>query len=280
MGVRLAKAAPPLLVMGIMILCCCGGGDASTFDSRFVVLGPSLVEIMFRCGLGERIAGVDRYSDWPPEVAGIPNVGGYLDPSLESIAALSPTSIHMSGDSPVLRELAEDLGIPCYSYGFDSLEGVFAALDSLDARYGARAAEFRSDLETTLDSLRLELSEVVPLDVLVVIYHEYGSSSMTVAGGGTYFADILERLGCRISAPGSGAWPMVSAEGAVSLGPDHVILLFPGGRDPEGTRHRERAFWEGLGFHESRIHCIFEPYMMVPGGRLESIAEDICSCLL
>lgn len=277
---RAGRSAAALLALGILTCCCGGGGEVSSSDCRFVVLGPSLVEIMFQCGLGERIVGVDRFSGWPPEVAGIPNVGGYLDPSLEGIAALSPTSIHMSGDSPVLRELAEDLGIPCYSYDFDSLSGVFAALDSLEGRYGARAAEFRSELEATLDSLGLLLASVAPLDVMVVIYHESGASGMTVAGVDTYFADILERLGCGISAPESGAWPMVSAEGVVSLDPDHVILLFPNSRDPEGTRERERSFWEGLGFQESRVHCVFEPYMMIPGGRLGRIAEELCSCLL
>ncbi len=269
-----------VLLMILFAGCTRGPGTTALTDDRFVVLGPSLVELMFTCGLGDRVVGVDRYSQWPPRTDDIPEVGGYIDPSIERIVSLSPTSIHISGGSALIREFADDLGIPCYTYNFDSLGGVFAALDSLDARYGAGAAEFRIGLEGTLDSLARVLAPVAPLEVMVVVYHETGASSMTVAGQNTFFSDILDRLGCRICAPGTGSWPMVSAEGVVSLDPDHVICLFPGRTDTEEISGSEELFWEGLGFGENRVHCLFQPYMMIPGGRLGFIAEEICSCLL
>lgn len=271
-----------LLLLLVVLLSCSSGerGMPQDGDDRFVVLGPSLVELMFTCGLGDRIVGVDRFSRWPPQVEEIPEVGGYLDPSVERIASLSPTSIHISGESPVIREFARDLGIPCYSYNFDSLGGVFDALDSLDVRYGAMAMEFRTELDGILDSLRSSLSPVAPLDVMVVVYHEMGASSMTVAGESTFFSDILRRVGCSISAPGTGSWPMISAEGVVSLDPDHIICLFPGRTDTLELLGSESAFWEGLGFDDGQVHCLFQPYMMIPGGRLGLIAEGICSCLL
>ncbi|MFO8183359.1 MAG: helical backbone metal receptor [Candidatus Aegiribacteria sp.] len=249
-------------------------------DNRFIVLGPSLVELMFESGLGDRIVGVDRYSTWPPGTEDIPGVGGYVDPSVERIVALEPTSIHVSGRSSTIREIAGSLGVPCYSYDFDSLEGVFSALDSLDARYGAGAARFRERLEARLDSLEAIMEPVAPLSVMIVVYHEKGSSSMTVAGRETFFADILERVGCEISSPGAGSWPMVSTEGVLSLSPDHIILLFPGRTDSAAVRRWEEPFWESLGFQADRIHCLFQPYMMIPGGRLGETAERICSCLL
>lgn len=249
-------------------------------DDRFIVLGPSLVELIFETGLGDRVVGVDRYSSWPPQTEDIPSVGGYVDPSVERIVALEPTSIHVSGRSAAIREIAGSLGIPCFSYDFDSLEGVFSALDSLDARYGAGAARFRERLEERLDSLAVVMEPVAGLSVMIVVYHEKGSSSMTVAGRESFFADILARVGCEISSPGSGSWPMISAEGVLSLSPDHIILLFPGRTDSVAVRRWEESFWEGLGFETDRIDCLFQPYITIPGGRLGEIAERICSCLL
>lgn len=271
-------------LLAVLVLAVTGCSDRQTrpagTDSRFIVLGPSLVELMFETGLGDRVVGVDRYSSWPSRTEDIPRVGGYVDPSVERIVALEPTSIHVSGRSAVIREIAGSLGIPCYSYDFDSLEGVFSALDSLDARYGAGAARFRERLEARLDSLGAVMERVAPLSVMVVVYHEKGSSSMTVAGRQSFFADILERVGCEISSPGAGSWPMVSAEGVLSLSPDHIVLLFPGRTDSTEVRLWEGRFWEGLGFETDRVHCLFQPYMMIPGGRLGEIAERICSCLL
>lgn len=264
-----------------MLTCCCSSvNDERLEDNRFVVLGPSLVELMFASGLGCRIVGVDRYSSFPEETVNLPQVGGYIDPSLEQIVSLDPTSIHISGESPVLRELAETLGIPCYTYRFDTLEDVFSSLDSLDARYGAQAADFREELHETLDSLATEMESTAPISVMIVIYHERGSSSMTVAGRSTFFADLLSSVNCSISAPGTGSWPLISAEGVIDLSPDHIICLYPGKADTTGIVASEENYFAGLGFEPCSVHCLFEPYIMIPGGRIGKIAERIVSCLL
>lgn len=280
-GTRISRllglaSAALLLMMG----CGAEGGSGRDMDDRFVVLGPSLVELMFTCGLGDRVVGVDRYSQWPPEVESLPRVGGYVDPSLEAIVELSPTSIHVSGENATLAELASQLGIPCYRYDFDSLDGFYEALDSLASRYGAGAEAYLERLNHTLDSLRSRFERLRPVSVMVAVYHEPGSSSMTVAGKGTFYDGLLNAVGCNLSAPGTGTWPEISAEGVLDLDPDHVVLLFPDARDSSFVRETEVEFWESLGFGKERVHCLFEPFIMIPGGRMDMIAERICSCLL
>ena len=269
------------LLLSFVLLCSCSGVSSdSREDNRFVVLGPSLVELMYASGLGSRIVGVDRYSDWPEETGSLPQVGGYIDPSLEQIASLNPTSIHISGESPMLRELAETLGIPCYTYRFDTLADVFDSVDSLDARYGAQASDFRDELHEKLDSLAAEMESIAPVSVMIVIYHERGSSSMTIAGRSTFFADLLTSVNCVISAPGTGSWPLISAEGVISLSPDHIVCLYPGKTDTLEIMSSEKNYWMELSFESDRIHCLFEPYIMIPGGRIGLIAQRIVSCLL
>ena len=269
-----------LLILFVLLSVSCRSIDENSDDTRFIVLGPSLVEIMFVTGLGSRIVAVDRYSEWPPVVQELPSVGGYVDPSLERISSLAPTSIHVSGNSPVLHELAEVLDIPCYSYRFDTLEDVFAVLDSLDARYGADAKKYKNELEVRLDSLQYLMGNTFPVSCMIVVYHEPGSSSMTIAGRNTFFADLLSAMNCGIAAPSAGAWPMISAEGVLEMAPDHIICLYPGRTDTTAVIILENDFWVDLGFQTSSIHCLFESYIMIPGGRLINIAERICSCLL
>lgn len=269
-----------MLAVVLLLSLHCRIAEEGSDDIRFIVLGPSLVEIMFVTGLGDRIVAVDRYSEWPPIVQELPSAGGYVDPSLERISSLSPTSIHVSGNSPVLHELAEVLGIPCYSYRFDTLEDVFAALDSLDARYGADAKEYKNELEMRLDSLKYLIGNTFPVSCMIVVYHERGSSSMTIAGRNTFFADLLSAMNCEIAAPDAGAWPMISAEGVLEMAPDHIICLYPGRTDTTAVIDSENDFWVDLEFEASRVHCLFEPYIMIPGGRLVEIAERICSCIL
>src|SRR5262245_32133113 len=43
---------------------------------RIATLLPSHTETVFALGVGERIVGVDDYSDYPPEAARLPKLGG------------------------------------------------------------------------------------------------------------------------------------------------------------------------------------------------------------
>ncbi len=268
-----------LFSAAIMLIGCSGMKENSAIDSRFVVLGPSLVELMYASGLGNRIVGIDRYSNWPEETENISRVGGYIDPLLEKIASLNPTSIHISGESAVLRELAATLGIPCYSYHFDTLDDVFDSLDSLDARYGVDASDFSGELAEKLDSLKAIMGDASPISAMIVVYHEPGSSSMTVAGRSTYFADILRSVNCEISAPEIGSWPMISAEGVIDMSPDRIICMYPGRSDSAAVTAAEESYFAQLGFEPGQVHCLFEPYLLIPGARIGKTAERICACL-
>ncbi|MDD1754800.1 MAG: ABC transporter substrate-binding protein, partial [Methanothrix sp.] len=55
---------------------------------RIVSLSPSNTEILFALGLGDRVVGVTKYCNYPPEVKELEDskkigiVGGYVDPDI------------------------------------------------------------------------------------------------------------------------------------------------------------------------------------------------------
>jgi iron complex transport system substrate-binding protein len=57
---------------------------------RIVCIAPSNTEILYELGAQDRIVGVSRYCDWPPEAASKPRVGGFQDPAIDSILELAP----------------------------------------------------------------------------------------------------------------------------------------------------------------------------------------------
>src|SRR5262245_52102667 len=58
---------------------------------RIVSLNPSLTAILVTVGAREQIAGVDDFSSKSqPEVATLPTVGGFFNPSLEAVVAVKP----------------------------------------------------------------------------------------------------------------------------------------------------------------------------------------------
>ena len=65
----------------------------SAYPSRIVCLSAEAVDVLYRIGCGERIVGVTRYAEEPPEARDKPMVGGFSDTNYEKIDALKPGSL-------------------------------------------------------------------------------------------------------------------------------------------------------------------------------------------
>ena len=66
---------------------------------RIVTMLPSLTEAAWVLGVGTRLVGVDRYSNWPAQIAALPRLGGLEDAHIEAIAALQPDVVLASTSS-------------------------------------------------------------------------------------------------------------------------------------------------------------------------------------
>jgi ABC-type hemin transport system substrate-binding protein len=75
---------------------------------RIVSTAPSITELLYALGLGDRVVGVDRFSRYPVEALRKPKIGDYANPNLEAIAALRPDLVIIP-TNPV--KLADRLGL-------------------------------------------------------------------------------------------------------------------------------------------------------------------------
>ena len=57
---------------------------------RIVSTTPSITEMLFALGAGDRVVGVTDYCHFPPEAANRPHIGTYMQPNMEVIASLTP----------------------------------------------------------------------------------------------------------------------------------------------------------------------------------------------
>jgi len=258
----------------------CGGTDeglnrgiAYQGDTAAVVFGPSLTELFFVAGVSSRLAAVDRYSIWPPELQNIPRAGDFMTPSLERIAELGATSIHVVGNNGSLNELAQELGIPCYRYSFDRLGDIYSSCEAIEELYPEADLDgFRSSVERTIDSLAF-INRDNRLQVMIVVYLEQ-DGAITLAGRNTFFGDVVEGIGCSVSAPETGSYPSVSVEGIFALSPDRVIILAPDS-DPE----RVLSAWRQNGLDDTGVFVLTGDHLLIPGARLPRTIREIGSCL-
>src|SRR5579864_1139543 len=95
---------------------------------RIVSVGPSNTEILHALGLGRRIVGVDRWSDYPPRVQALPRVGSDLRVDISRVVSLRPdlvvASLHVPGMEENLPAF-ESAGLAYVALGGVGLAGVW-----------------------------------------------------------------------------------------------------------------------------------------------------------
>src|SRR5882724_6092795 len=112
---------------------------SSGTPKRIVSLSPNTTETLFAIGAGSRLVGRSRFCDYPPEIAALPSVGGYVDPSLEAILALAPDLV-IGARGPTgsgLVQKLEALGIATFFPPTESMAEIDAMIERLGEKVDA-----------------------------------------------------------------------------------------------------------------------------------------------
>ncbi len=189
---------------------------------RVVSLAPSLTDTVIALGLAPRLVGVTRYDD-APEVARLPRVGGFLDPSPEAVLALEPDLVLWLTDGgalPAVRTIAS-LGVPVRALPVVSVADALAAARLVGEALGDRAAGERlaRQLGEAVDRARARTAGRRRVRVMFVV----GRDPLVVAGPGSYPDELVRLAGGENVVRGGRPWPVFSLERAVALDPELVI---------------------------------------------------------
>jgi iron complex transport system substrate-binding protein len=105
---------------------------------RAISLAPSITEMVFAAGAGDRLVGVTSYCDFPAETATIDKVGDTQAPNIERIIALRPDVVLVSTASQ-LEAFTSTLGsqkIAVFVIASNSVDEVVADLGVLGELFG------------------------------------------------------------------------------------------------------------------------------------------------
>ena len=148
-----------LIVIGAMSL---GSARAEEAPRRIVSVAPSITEILYALGLGDRVVGVTEFCHYPPEVREKPKVGSYLRPNVETVLAMQPDLVVVLREHGALADRLRDVGLSVFELQHNDLAGIYDSLRSLGERAGVpevaerRVREikrFLADVSAKTDSL-------------------------------------------------------------------------------------------------------------------------------
>jgi iron complex transport system substrate-binding protein len=191
---------------------------------RIISLSPSLTELVFEAGAGDKLVGVSGYSDYPDAARYIPNVGDSSNLDLERIVALKPDLViaWRSGNSLSDIEKLEKLGLAVFATEAARLEDIPRLLRVAGqlAATSMQAESAASAFEEALQQFRRSYGNQPKIRVFQLIWDQ---PLMTI-NGNHIISDLIELCGgINIFASLSSLTPIISAENLLEADPQVII---------------------------------------------------------
>jgi len=273
---RLRALLPALLLAG------CGasppGAPSATVSRRVVSLAPSVTEIVWALGAGDRLVGVCGQCDRPAEVERLPRVGGYLAPSVEATLALEPdlvVAVPSPGNREAVRAI-ERTGVRVLIVHDRTLADLWGSIrdvaDALDLREpGSRLAE---DVRGRLEAVRRRVAREPTRRVLVVV----GRSPLVAVGRGTLQDELVTIAGgVNVAADTGEPWPRLALEIVVARAPEVIVDA------SMGTERGARELFAGLttvpAVREGRILRLESDAFLRAGPRVADAAAALAAII-
>jgi iron complex transport system substrate-binding protein len=250
---------------------------------RIVSLSPSVTEILFALGLGDRVVGVTRFCQYPPEAREKPQVGGYLDPSYEAILALKPDLVVLRSENEQFVNAFRQLGLNLLPVRHDSVEGVLDSIGAIGRRCGveAQARRMVADIQSQIHRIAERTAGVERPRVLVVAFRTLGTGKIQnayVAGADNFMNRMIALAGGKNAcADISAGFPVVSGEGIIRMKPQVILDLVAERSEAGMSREEILRDWQQLPDVEAvragRVYLIDDDYAFIPGPRFIRLVE-------
>ena len=277
------RIAPLLGLLAAVFACAKAPAPASLNDAtpqRIVSLTPALTEILFAVGAGERVVGVTQYCDFPLAAKLKPKVGGYVNPSVESVLALKPDLVLVS-PGPGNRDSALAMrraGLRLEIVPAETVEESLAAIE-LVARYAGAEAAGR-DLAATVRARLDAVAKRVAGAPRVATFFCIQTDPIIAAGRDTLPSQLLELAGGSNVVEAT-RYPRLDVEAVAGARPELILQARMDLAD--GDPHVEDAFWKRWpsipAVARGRVVVLPDDLTLRPGPRIADAAEELAAIL-
>ncbi|MEM1957136.1 MAG: ABC transporter substrate-binding protein [Archaeoglobaceae archaeon] len=204
------------------------------YRTRIVSLAPSITEILFALGAGDRVVGVTEYCNYPPEVlklkkeGKIQTIGGYSTVNVEKVVSLNPDIVIATYGNGI--ETIETLRktFKLYVIAFDpknvsDVERQILTIGKAIGNYD-EAEKLVENMEKRLRKVEEEAKKIEKKKVVHILWND----PIYVSGKETFIDEAITLAGGENAFNFSG-WKIVSIEDIISANPDVVIVNSGGG---------------------------------------------------
>jgi iron complex transport system substrate-binding protein len=238
---------------------------------RAISLAPSLTEMVFAAGAGDRLAGVTTYCNYPAEAVAVEKVGDTQTPNIEKIIMLRPHVVLISTASQLeaFMQTLADQNIAVYVLDVRGIDDVPRGLRTLGTIFGTddiagkSATEFERRVKTVSDAATSANRPNVFLQI--------SKEPLFTIGKDSFLTELIQRAGgVSVTKDVASGYPKLSKETALAMNPDVIILS-----DSEDNREPNEVFKNSSAVKNGRVYKINADIISRPGPRLADALEEI-----
>ncbi len=252
--------------------------ELSAPATRIISIAPHVTELLFAAGAGDRVVGVDEFSDHPPAARALPRIGRHSGLDLEAIVALRPDLVvgWASGNRMPQLDRLDALGIALYLNEIRSIEDIATSIETL-----GRLAGTQPVARIAADALRdrAEALRAGPKGERLRVFYQVWDRPLMTINGEHLISRAIERCGGQnVFAPLSQLAPTVSVEGVLAANPQ--VILATRVDDTTQTGLAEWRRWPDLAANRhDNLLALPADLLQRPGPRFIDGVEALCAAL-
>jgi iron complex transport system substrate-binding protein len=257
---------------------------------RIVSTAPSITELLYALGIGDRVVGVDRFSRYPADALKKPKIGDYANPNLEAIAALRPDLVIIPTNPVKLAERLGTLRLKVLEIDQESIAKLYESFRIVGQATGAtgQAERLAATVRAQLEAVRARAAPLKKTRMMFVVGRTPNRlDGLIVVGQASYLNEIIALAGGEnVFRDAVASYPGVSLEEVLARNPD-VIVDMGEMADTIGvtdTRKREVVnLWERLNsvaaVKQHRVYAVASDIYVEPGPRVVDAAKAFLEML-
>jgi iron complex transport system substrate-binding protein len=257
---------------------------------RIVSTAPSITEMLYALGLGERVVGVTTFCHYPPEAARKPKIGNYLRPDLEAIVALRPDLV--IAEKSMIRQAISlpRLKLNLLEVDDSTILGIYDTIRKIGQAAGVsqRAEALCGSIAGKLEAIQQRTSRLPPRRVLFIVGRTPGRIEDLIAAGRTSYLNELMRIagGENVFQDAAIGYAKIGLEEILARNPDVIIDMGEMAQTVGITDFQKRAvvaLWRRYptlkAVRNSQVFAVASDVFVVPGPRVTEAAGELARIL-
>jgi iron complex transport system substrate-binding protein len=257
---------------------------------RLVSTAPSITELLYALGLGNRVVGVTRFCRYPPEAQLKPKIGDYTSPNLEAIAALRPDLVIIQTNPVHLADRLAKLKLHVLEVDQENIAAIYKSIHDVGAATGTEhaATQLSDSILDGLGKIRNRVASLPRVRMMFVIGRSPNRlDGLVVAGRASYLNEVIEIAGGEnVFRDAVAGYPEVSLEEVMARNPEVIVDMGDMSDTVGVTEEHKRnviALWNRIpnlaAVKQHRVFAVASDIFVVPGPRVIEAAKAFAEML-